>query len=257
MPIKYTSNEVLLNNNLDKSFQNILKPLNLLHSLVFLNKYRIRDNFITSNCLFTTIVSFCVVMVLIGMHCYFTTVNLVHSISSNIPVLYIYHGYDLVVYPIFLFCNYIINVYYSNNNVKLAIKLHEADKFTNFSKNNFSFVVWNWLFLLLFFSYSVTYNIYCFYVQVFTIYFIVSYSVSINLIYASRIMSLMTKNVYLWIELLKFEFQKIKEDGSDCAQNYKKIFKCYMDISEAFVFYKKTFEFLVRIYILYLFLNTK
>lgn len=252
MPFTYNAkNELLLNNNLDKSFQNILKPLNLLHSTIFLKKYVIRDNFITSNCLFTMIYSFCAVISIVSIHCYFTIENLVESIKSNIPVLYIYYSHDLVVYTIILFCSYIFNVYYSNNSVKLVLKLQQADRVTNFSKKNFSFIVWNWLIALTVFFYSVAYTVYYYYFDRFTFLLVVTYSVLVSFIYACRIMSLMTNNIYLWIELLKSEFQKLKDEERDGGENYRKIYKCYMDLFDAFIFFKKSHEFLVRIYFFY------
>lgn len=250
MPITYNNrNEVLLNNNLDKSFQNLIRPLNMLHSAIFLNKYSIRDNFITSNCVFTMIVSFCVILAIITAHCYFTTINLIASIIHNVPVLYVYHSYDLIVYTIILLCNYIFNVYYSNNNVKLVLKLQEADKITNFSKNGSAFIKWNWLISLILVCYCVAYTIFYYCFGKVTFFFVVVYSISINLIYASRIMSLMTKNIYLWIKLLEFEFEKLKDDRSNGAENYRKLYKCYLDIFEAFNFFKKSFEFMVKIHI--------
>lgn len=53
------SNEFLLNNFIEKDIQDMLRPINFLTSTYLLPKYKIRNNFVTTNSFSEISLAFC------------------------------------------------------------------------------------------------------------------------------------------------------------------------------------------------------
>lgn len=140
------SNEILLDNVLDKDFQKMLLPFNLMHSIIFLKIYNLRDNFITSNSFKSKVLSFCCLVIMV---LYFIYLNAIEDYSENSYttnlIIAIFDVIDVVFYPIAILVLFIHKVCCSNDNVKLILKLHQIDKITKLSHTNKMYTIGNWL----------------------------------------------------------------------------------------------------------------
>lgn len=245
MPKKNPNNEVLLNNVLEKDFQKMIFPLNLMQNIVLLTKYQIRDNFVTSNSQYISIFSLCITLFLATTWIEFVVQHLLIYINSKEYVAITSLFYDLFFIPFCLILNYVQNVYLSNENVKLILKLHKIEKVTGFSKNNPSFTIWNWATTLSMFLFVILAILKSFISLSNLFYFFIGYSLIINIIYAARIIALLKKYLKTWTNLLNVNLPNHLMEKQSRIFQHESLYKCYVNIFNAYNIFKKTFQVMV------------
>lgn len=240
------SNKILLNNVLDKDFQKMLLPFNLMHSIIFLKIYNIRDNFITPNSFKNKIVYFCFLMMMLLVFVYFIVSIDYPSFSMKRKIIHlIFYGIDLVFYPIAILFLYKHKVWCSSDNVKFILKLQEIDKNTKFSKNHQMFTVSTWsLGIVLYFHiFVMVINGFCQGEFTVFVYFNV-YSLNMNCLFSTRIINLINNHIKLCTSMLKAKFENT---SSIYNFQFEELHTCYMNILDAFKLFKETMRAAVRL----------
>lgn len=237
------TNEILLNNVLDKDLQKMLLPFNIMHTVIFLKLYSIRDNFITSNSFQIKIECFSCLVVMLLFFIYFKVTEVFENFNKRVQLLgKIISCIDLFFYPIAILCLFEHKVCNSNGNIKFIIKLQEIEKITKFSKNNKMYTVGNWslgigLFVYIFvnFIYGLCYK--------FSVYdYVAMYYINMNSMYSTRIMNLIINHMKICTSQLKAKF----DSSGNVDLEIKELHMCYMNILDAFTIFKKTLRAAVR-----------
>lgn len=241
------SNEILLNNVLDKDFQKLLLPFNIMHSIIFLKKYNIRDNFITPNSFKSKVLSFCCLLFMVLFFVYLTAINdyddyLDESVKTQLVII-ITNGIDIVFYPIAILYLFIHKVCCSNDNVKLILKLQEIEKITKFSKTNKMFIYGYWSLGLGVFLYIFVIIVKGVYDNNFSVYaYVCIYCINMNSLYSACFMNLFNNNMKICTCLLKEKF----ESSYQFDVQFEELHICYMNILDALRMFKKTLRAAVR-----------
>lgn len=236
------SNEILLNNNVDKDVQMMVRPLNFL--MVFYQKYKIRDNFITSNSNYDHILSLCATTILIILYIRQGLLDMNETLEIVLNTSYtdIFYIFDFS-YIIFGFIfNFIQNVRSTDINVDLLLKIQEIHKINkNFKNvtNNIQF--WNWCCFALYILYHFIQNLFNIIVY-FRIYLIFFYDV--NIIYAFCVIRLIRNELAIWIIQMQkaYEFcieENIDEEDEDGEKYCERLYNGYFNILGAFNSYKE------------------
>lgn len=239
------SNEILLNNVLDKDFQKILLPFNLMHSIIFLKKYNICDNFITSNSFKSKVLSFCCLVIMLV---YFVYLNATGDYSQNNYttnlIVVLFDAIDIVFYPMAILFLFIHEVCCSNDNVKLILKLQEIERITKITKNNKMYHIGSWsLGICVFLYVFVLIAKDAFHGDVSRCTLVCIYCLNINSLYSARVMNLIKNDIKICNCLLKKQFGN--ESGSFDIQ-FEELYTCYMNILQVFRMFKKTLRAAVR-----------
>ena len=240
--------EFLLNNKLDKDIQRIIQPFNIIFSVFFSSKYKIRNSYITPCDKKYQIILF-VINVFFSV---WSIYNMVIDKSSNYYMnMFFNSSASFVIYLFSILSFYsiyilllICNIVYSRTNISLILKIQEIHKSINITKNSVqSFVIGNWISFALLFCISIT-SITCFYMLFTHIYFlefviqILCITFDFNLVHYTCLIILLRKYLEAWILLV------INYEEQSCEYCHK-LFKIYENIFEAFKLYKTCFRVLV------------
>lgn len=242
-------NEVLLNNRVDSAFNNMLLPLNLLQQIMFLQKYRIRDKFVTPNDKITNLVTFCVLIGMIALNAYhYLTIEFRAKPFLKIATIVI----ELVIVPIALLINFAHIVLHSNTHVMLFLKLQRLAKFTTYSKYKY-FTILNWIGIVVLTGHHASLVILWYVISNLVAWpLIIMLLIHSYMFYISRFVNLLRRTLLLWTDKIKTlnkinttteEEPEIINGTESCAE----LFNFFRDILESFSIVKKTFEFMVRI----------
>lgn len=242
-------NEVLLSNSVDNVFNTMLMPLNLLQTIVFDQKYRIRYKFITSNVKSTYLSAFCMVITVTVLNCYLFYKR---DWTSNLSTLFNVTNYiiEVIMEPVALFTNLAFTVYYSNTHVILFLKLQRLCKFTKYSRNDF--IIINWIGCVLIFGWyiSILITIYITYKD-FNCNMIMLMVMNSSVFCLIRFLNLLKKNLVLWTDnirqLQKTLRTKTENETEALNESSAELFNYFKDILEAFYIIKKTYEIMVRL----------
>lgn len=244
----FVSNEILLNNVLDEDFQKMLRPLNLIHSVVFLKKYDIRDNFVTSNSLKTKIISFCVIMIALTYYVYFNASHIIlqsHQSADIAVTVKLLQCIDIVFYPMSVLVLFKQKVCCSNDNIKLILKLQEIEKVTKFCKDIKMYTIVNWILGICLILNTILCTIVanlggdidlCGYLFI--------YYLNMNSMYTVRVLNLLENHMRICTRLLKANFD---ESCGNIDIQFKKLHTCFMNILDACKIFKKTVRIAVSI----------
>lgn len=242
--------EFLLNNSIDDTFNTMLFPLNVLQTVIFDKKYRIRDKFITSNVKSTQLAAFCVIFIVTAFNLYqYSKTPWAPDVSKPLQITIFMQ--EQILEPVFLFANVAFTLYNSNEHVVLILKLQGLYKFTKCSVYKDCTLI-NWIGVvlvlgchagLLIFLYIDHKSVACFLVVLLVL--------NASTFCALRFVNLLRRNLMVWTdnirqlqETLRTKTEiEIKDVNQSCAE----LFNYYKDILEAFNIVKKTFELVVRL----------
>ena len=238
----------ILENQLDKDVLKIIQPFNIMLSLFFSSKYKIRDSYITLcdkkyHILIFTIISCCNVF---SIYCIFQEAydeSEVNYRNGSVFSFFFYClGYILLV---------ICNICHSRGNISLVLKIQEIHRSIDISKSIPNYKIWNWIYFAVVFFFYIAINTF-FYGNLKTIYFaditgdLLTVAYDINLVYGIRLMALLTKYLMGWVE-------KIHKLNSEENEEYcKGIYVQYRKILEGYQLHNKVFQELVSRYLLLL-----
>lgn len=240
-------NEVLLGNRIENEFKKMMFPLNAIQQFTFAQKYRIRDNFITSNSNTTLFIDFCGLICIIAYSWYqnmTTDVDKTQWKATEIAAF----AMDLFFEPIVLLINFACTVRYTNTHVILFLKVQRLAKFTKYSEYK-GFTIFNWLAVVWFVTWHVIFVI-LIYVNynIFLWSMVTQLLINSQILYTSRFVYLLRRNLVLWTDnIIKFgDSVRTKTDRIHESRICEELFNYFKDILEAFSILKRTFEFMVR-----------
>lgn len=239
--------EILLSNRVDSAFNRMMFPLNILQQITFVQKYRIRDKFITPNDNFIISVSFCGLICIVVLNSYIY-LNLESEVSMFFKITTFI--LELVIIPIVLLVNFAYTIRYGNSHVRLFLKLQRLAKFTKYSKYK-DFTVHNWIGVVVLVGCHVVLVIFWFVVLGHIIWtFIILLLIHSYIYYVSRFLNLLRRNVVLWTDNIK-QMDKYRTSTEELeinqAESCAESFNYFKDILEAYSIVNRTYEFMVRI----------
>lgn len=241
-------NEILLSNRVDSAFNRMMFPLNVLQQIMFIQKYRIRDKFITSNDNIINLVCFCGLICIVMLNAYNYC-----NIETEIPTLFKITTFtlELVIIPTLLLFNFTYTIRYCNTHVRLFLKLQRLARFTKYSKYK-DFTVHNWIGVVVLVGYHVVLVIIWYgMLRVIIWSFIILLLIHSYIYYVSRYVNLLRRNVVLWTDNIKQmdKYRTTTEEELEInqAESCAELFNYFKDILEAFSIVKRTYEFMVRL----------
>ncbi|PZC77065.1 hypothetical protein B5X24_HaOG200715 [Helicoverpa armigera] len=234
-------------NYIDKNLQTMLFPLNLMQNMMFFPKYSIYNNNIRSNSLLSNFVSLCTTIAVISLHLYRSyKLYSDNIIREFINILYITSYFDIILTCIGFTINFIVSVYQSKNNVLFILKLQKVHTFLNGEQQFKRFMYRNWMFLVFEFLYF-TFGL-CFFCVKLNLpkydYFcsLTALCFDVNLVYAIRMIKLLSDKVELW----NIEAQKLLQlNYVDIESHCQKMFDAYVHILECYDLFQCSYQQLI------------
>ena len=237
------------NNFVGKELQSALKPINMMQAVFFCAKYKIRGNMITKNSIFYNIMSVLSTFTFTCC-CYFFTLGF--SFSDDVTGFqYIQHWARIYVYLVLVTGNLLNcwnNIIQQNNNIVFIKKIQAV--FTNLNINDHfkRFICSNWMNVLIVNFYHFAWMIFSYFVIDFmgfgfTFTNQIWITLDVNILYATRIMKLLTKPLKSWVKNVKMSgLVEISEiDGY-----WETMFEVYLEILEAYKLFGIVFDQLVH-----------
>lgn len=253
-PSKYYRNRVsttfILDNYIDAVLQKSLYPFNLLENILFLSKYTIRDNFITSNNRWAKFYSYFSTVLIIFI--YILVISLdkgVRNFTPDVLVVGLLHYVLLIIGRILYNCT---NNAFSDSHVNLIISIQRLQRSQILSYKSFNF--YNWIL----FSVTCFYYVILIIIQTYagrcTILVFLSYTIllieDLNTLYLIRINKLLLEYVILFQTKLKtvmsFDVSSINS-GRMREESLNILVKAFLEISKALSTYKHLSEIPVSI----------
>nr|WCC57960.1 gustatory receptor 30.1 [Papilio polytes] len=248
-PSKYYRNRVsttlILDNYIDAVLQKSLYPFNLFENILFLSKYSIRDNFITSNNRWAKFYSYFSTVLIIFV--YILVISLDRGVRNFTPdflVVGILHYILLIIGRILYNCT---NNAFSDSHVNLIISIQRLQRSQILSYKSFNFHNW------ILFSVTCFYYVILFIIQTYagrcTILVFLSYIIllieDLNTLYLIRINKLLLDYVILFQTKLKtvmnFDVSSINS-GRMREESLNILVKAFLEISNALSTYKHLSE---------------
>lgn len=235
---------MFIENKLDKDIQRIIRPFNIILSIFFSSKFKIRDNHITeSQKKYHLIIFFLVSFFnVICINVMFSKRDSKDQIDFDLKSETVF----LVLYSICYILLVTCNIIHSSTNVSLILKIQDIHRTININKNIKSFITWNWIFFfLLFCDYILTSIVYTrmdinHFVDVSADLFTLAFN--FNLLYGIRLMSLLVKYLEEWTKNIQ-----IMEAGDNNVY-CNKLYVSYRNILEAYKLHSKIFRLLVSFF---------
>lgn len=250
------SQKEVLNNKLDKEFQNVLRPFNILMFMCCCPKYSIRNSHITPRGIIFYVqsiigLSFVFTFTFYRLFEHFTKDNSVTERVFRFAYI-INYIYNFIIYTLVT----LSSIKMSELDVCLVSKIN--DFYNNFKFVNFnSIIIWNWGVIIAFWLYFVFYKLifYIFCVDQSSyvanpsdiLYTMFTSNLEINIIYAI----FMLKLLRTCMENLKNEAEvrgdnNINDDDEETETRANKMLSSYMSVKEAYVTYHKLVQGIVR-----------
>ena len=246
--------KTLYNNVIQEDLQSVLRPLNLMQSILFCAKYSIRDNIINSN---TRVSSFLRVLCMFLLQCtsfYYLVVSNVTFSDSNMALkvcFFVCSTADFFLLFIGDLINSYLNITYSYYNILLVLKIQYVLRFLQINKTELKSVfVCNWICIIslnIFYILYITYLYLCFF-HVSIISFILAYAsiaFDLNIMYALLVLMLVQKLLQVWIE----NVSKLRNNEDSYSEVFwDKTFNIYLNIQEIFIVMETIFRHMVSFY---------
>ena len=248
---KMYSEEDLSNNFIDKDVQSMLFPLNLMQIVSsFCPKYRIRNNFISSNSLLSTFVSFCASIIFIALLFYslvYKHIGEHNDIEWDLSIpRYITSKIDFVLFTFGIISNFLRSFLHTKQNVIFVLKFQEINRCINTNISLKYFIIGNWFTFILFFTMICTVGIFFGLITkitftTFTNTLILS-NFDINIIYVTRLIQLLKVKVDLWnIQVLQYQGMEDRDREDHC----KRMFRAYGNVLLCYEILKNSFQQMV------------
>lgn len=235
------------NNFIDKDVQSVFFPLNLIPNIILFPKYRIKDNHIRPNSLLTNVVSFiATVVIVIFLYGRVSDLHNHPTIRSSSATAYGTAFIGFIINSIGFIINYILNLKHSRCNIMFVVKFQQIHRFLN-NKTDFKFfIVRNWILIMLtlvfYFCYAISISTLLQYPIYKSFYGFISIYCDANIIYAIRLLMLLTHKIDLW----KVEVQNLQQKENGSHKDYcTKMLEAYQNILHCYVLYKSSFQFMV------------
>lgn len=238
------SNEYLLNNCLDKDFQDMLYPLSLMQLVVIMQRYRILHGFVTPNGVRAQVMSMLGTLFLILLR----SIDIFSYYYSDTAHEKLIFQFALVQMMIIIqyFTVFVVHMKNTIVFVDLILKMNEVSKLMS-SIQLKSFKKRNWMSVLIPFIFHL--------VTIFTGFLLNSNGILIafntflsalyfdaNILFAIRTITFLTHSLKLWkLELNGFKLTcsemnhtHLRNNLAGVREQSKKLFQIYLDIQEGF-----------------------
>ena len=240
------------NNKLDRDVQRIVQPFNIILSVFFTSKYKIRNTYIAPCGKYYQIILFFSISIINVFSIYHlyddknNTFSLFNKSGIERTIFFISDTMGCCGYLLLIICN----IAHSRRNISLVLKIQEIHRSLDIGKSIPNFIVWNWIALFtvlciiilpLIQLYIMKISLY--FVEISRDVFIIQYD--LNLIYGIRLTTFMTMCLKEWVNNMQ---SKNNDDlNEECCD---KLFLTYQNILEAFKLFTKCFRILVRQYLI-------
>ncbi|PZC77053.1 hypothetical protein B5X24_HaOG200702 [Helicoverpa armigera] len=242
--------EAKLNNEIDKDLQSVLKPLNLIQGLFIMAKYKISDNRIQKDTLLYNLLSIICLIIYRLVNFYKITISsLNRDWEGTRFFIYMSNINDTIFYTFGFVLNNCINIFYSDSNILLVLKLQQVHRILKInSKHLNDLISFYWRFIISFFISHLLFEMYfIFQFPVYTMYgVLLSFAIlttDINIIYAYFLMKLLNKTLRVWIE----EIQKLRNFVTFSINDsyWIEMFNAFEYILKVYNFIRKVFKLMV------------
>lgn len=242
--------KVLHSNRLHKDVQRMFYPFDVLLTLLFSAKYRIKNN-----CITTTKRKFCVLKILsivfvVGgtfERVYRKDINRFTNDDDTATMSFL--GFIIPVTRCLSYLiNFLLNVVYRYKNIYLLLLIQKIHKNVDFVKNVRSFIIWNWILLATivavnlfgFIIFAASYNYFDLFKCLIELIFI---SFDIDFVYGVRILILLSMYLERWIQKVR-----LMNDGKENDKiYYKRLLETYQYVLKAYDVYKTLFQIMVSL----------
>lgn len=236
------TDEVLLDNMVDKDIQSLLLPLNMLQNVTFCPKYWLRDNFITPHTTICKVVCMCAALVYTSAYVYRAyDLQMSQIIREYFNLLNIFSIIDIFFYSIGFIMNFIMNVVQSQENIRFLLIYQDIHRFLNSGiqkqEKNKS-IIWNWISLLM---------ICCFYCGFIAflpgLSRIILICFDANIIYSIALLKMLGEKLLL----LENKIQNLQAHSMGDDAHCGKIFQAYLNILECYNNFAISYHKAVRV----------
>ncbi|KAF9816951.1 hypothetical protein SFRURICE_016832 [Spodoptera frugiperda] len=242
-PKNYHVEILYLQNKLDKDMQKIIQPFNIFLTLFLSSIYKVKKNYIKPCAKNSQIIIFLIIssinlvdVCIASFTNKFKTFTLTFIICCSLFLL-------ILSYMLLMICN----IYFSNNLILLILKLQEIYDTLDINKEIRIFCIWNWILIFSVILFEVLLAILFQIATKFKIsvnlinLHIVNVSYDINMLYAIRVMSLLTMLLERCVTMIQFDIDN-EEDSKDKPEN---VFVTFKKILDAYELYNSCFRILV------------
>ena len=246
----HETNSSFSNSFLEKDLQLVLTPMHIMLVLFFCAKYNIWNHKITPNSIQYSIFSVLATLTILSS-CFYFMIGF--SITEHLMGFqYFQHLNKLYVYLLLVFGSFLnscINIIQKRNNVFLVLKIQNVFRNLKIKRVFKRFICSNWICVIVLNSFHILWVLYSYYNYELNVIgigiSIMSYcfvSFDMTLLYAARIIKLLTEPLNNWVKNVK---------KSRCVGNFEnerywnKMFEVYMEILEVYEYIEKTIHQMV------------
>lgn len=200
-----------MNKKIDKEVKRLLFPLNFMQILVFNPKYYVKNNFINPNNCFNKIILLCGAGIFVTSYIYrIMEIWLDENFRrySSINYLMFASYFDFGIRCLGFIKNCFFNFTQTKNNILFVLHFQEVHRFLSDGPSLKRFIIRSWMSIVAIFGFYIIMALYLYFMFINPPWnvifdFFVVVSLDTNIIYAMRLMSLLTDKVVLWnIQLL-------------------------------------------------------
>lgn len=234
--------KIIYHKSVDKDIQSVLLPLNIMQTIFFCPKYRIKNNIIHVNSRISNLMSICGTTSLIALFLFrLLLAHLSDRVRNHLYIFYIISYYDFCFNSTGCFLNCFLTIVQVNKNIEFVLITQRVHRFLNNKKYLKFFNLFTWLFIVATLV-SYIFVIYYFYHETFTLIGLILISFDVNVIYAIRCLTLLRNMLDLWNkEVLHAQLMKDMDMKDYC----KAMFQTYTDILSGYNTLKSTFKHFV------------
>ena len=248
-----------LHNFVDTDVQSMLFPLNLMQNILLCPKYRIKNNFIHPNNLTSIVLTLCGGALSISLMCYRIYVYFTFDVVKIYWKLLSISSYaDLLLYCFGFIVNYVANVRQTKRNMAFVLKIQDVHRFLNEKSYSKRFIIGNWFNFILIWGFYIYISIHIvchFHLSVLVLFICLTFMCfDINVVYATRILKLLSDKVHIWNIYTQ---RLVQMDHRDKEVYCKRMFQTYVDILESYKIYRSSFQQMVGISVLFVVYENK
>lgn len=241
--------DILASNFLDKDVQSMLLPLNLMQILSLNPKYNIKNNFINPNNISDKFILLCGIVIFLTSNVYrIVEILLDDNMKRYIRIEFLYFAscLDFSFFCLGFITNFIINFIRTKETVKFILIFQEVHRYLHNQARVKLFILRTWFCIGLLFGYYVLVIFYEYLMYLnppwnVTFNLVIQITLDFNLIYAMRLIKLLTDKVDLWNRKLLLSHK----NGSN-KRRCKIMFQAYVQIMKCYKIYKNIFQQSVR-----------
>ncbi|XP_048001329.1 uncharacterized protein LOC125238082 [Leguminivora glycinivorella] len=217
-------------NVIDKDFQMMLKPLNILELIYFQPKFRITETLISPNSMReNSIWSLGVFLMIFASVGYVFMNSFIPGDGQITDIVNIFFFADAVFYTVYSLLMFATNIIFKGKNVQLIIKMQKAYRVLGNENGLKIFQMSNLIFVagvfLVYFSYNLCYTILDIYRVSHLMYHVALFYFDVNVIVVIRVVKFLEYELLLWKE-------KLNDFLKTCSTtNHKQLVKYFKDVS--------------------------